>query len=174
MDGHRRLADQAGQSLVEVLIAIFLTGLVFLAVAGAMLTVLRARTFNQNAQAIDSALVAYSSIIQNQVPYVACPQRADGTSVPDAYFQTADLQTTGSNSVTTQWRRPNNIAVKVLSVRTWNPSTQDWNTTCAAPDSGAQLVAFQVTACPTISSDPACAGGKTRTGEVVKRKPGPS
>lgn len=179
-------AGQRGQSLVELLVAVLLTGTVFLAVIAGMLTVMRSTDLNKTMQSIDAGLVAYGGILQNQVAYLPCPGAPDGTSMTDAYqigyspggglpyVLGAAQYMTGSNAVTLQWRRPDKIAVKVVSVRRWNPVSQSWDSGCTAPDSGAQLVRYQVTACPTPSSDPACAGGKVRFGEVTKRKPGPS
>lgn len=176
-------ADQRGQSLVEVLVAVLLTGTVFLAVIAGMLTVLRSTDLNKKMQAIDAGLGTYGGILQNQVAYTPCPgvgsitdnyQIGYDPGGGQPYVLGAAQYMTGSNEVTAQWRRPNNIAMRVVSVRRWNPTSQTWDGGCTAPDSGAQLVRYQVTACPMTSEDPACAGGKVRFGEIVKRKSGPS
>lgn len=175
---------QGGQSLIEVLVATVLIGMVFLAVIAGVLTVLRSTKLNEKMQAVDSAMVAYGNIVQTQVPYLPCPAGLSGNVANDytsGYFPLAvppflgaSFNFSGGNAVTAAWRRPNNIAVQVVSVKSWNPDTQDWRSGCTAPDSGAQLVTYQVVACPTTSDDPACPGGKVRTASIVKRKPGPT
>ena len=167
-----RTRGQAGQSLIEVIIAITLLASVFFMISVGLLTVTRGTKTNKNVQAIDSALVAYGEILQTQVTYFPCP--GSGTMVDD-YFLAAEAFRFGGNGVTTLWRKPTNIAVSVISVKSWNPVTQTWNTGCPAPDTGAQRLTYRVTKCPgTAEAVPGCANGVNRTAEVVVRKKGPS
>lgn len=186
--GGRRRRGQGGQSLIEVMIAIVLAGMVFLTVAGAMLTVSKATSLNETVQAIDTGLVSYGEILQTQVEYAPCPnapgaaniveayQNGYVSSVTGAFVNGADQYIYGGTGADARWRRPPKISVRVMSVQSWNTSTNDWNSACSVPDSGVQLVTYQVIGCPTpnVSNTPNCAGGKIRTGQVVKRRSGPS
>lgn len=179
-DRGERHRGQAGQSLIEVVIAVVLIGLVFLAVAAGMLTVMRGNERNEDVQATNAALVTYGEILQTQVAYKACPANlADDYQIgyvnaSNVFVKGAAQYYTSGNGPTDLWRRPANIAVGVVSVKSWNPTTQAWNGSCAGPDSGVQLIKYRVAACPGASEDPSCAGGSIRYGEVVKRKAGPS
>lgn len=183
--GVTRHRGQTGQSLIEVIIAILLMGSIFGVVAGGLLTVIRTGTANENLQTIDAALVSYGEILQSQVDYISCD--APVSLINEAYFFAADnpAVTTGSNSPTaTQWRRPQNVLVQVLSVRSFNPITETWANGCLTPDGGSQLIRYRVTVCRndvrTIEAqgllDPflACESAVARTAEVIKRKSGPS
>jgi hypothetical protein len=156
---------------MEVIIAIVLLGGVFLILAGALVTVARGTETNEKVQSIDTALITYGEILQTAVPYSACT--ANNVPLADTYFFAADPFMTGSNSVSPLWRRPNNVIVEVVSVGSWNATTKAWGTSCIFPDSGAQKVKYRVTACSSVGTSP-CTNPTVRTGEVVKRKAGPS
>ena len=180
----RRRGDQRGVSLIEMLAAVVLAGFAFLAVIGGLLTVTRTTGLNEKLQAIDTGLVSYGEILQTQVGYLPCPIGFSGNITddyqigytgPSGYVPGANGFIDGGNGTNVvNWRRPDNIAVRVVSVRSWNDSTQAWNGGCTAPDTGVQLVRYQVTACPEPSQNAACPGGKQRFAEVVKRKSGPT
>lgn len=184
----RRRGDQRGVSLIEMLAAVVLAGTAFLAVIGGLLTVLRSTDLNEKLQAVDTGLVSYGEILQTQVQYLPCPGRPGGSMVddyqmgypggPDGFVKgAAQYYTAGNSSGVVLWRRPSNIGVKVVSVRSWNRDTQEWNAGCTTPDTGVQLVRYKIAACPTTGPEAEtadCPGGKPRFAEVVKRKGGPS
>lgn len=163
--------SQSGQSLVEVFIAMALLAGVFLVLAGGLFTVIKATDTNKRVQNIDTSLVTYGEILQTQIDYVACP--GSPSSVADFYYFASDPLITGSNTPSDKWRKPNNIIVEVLSVSSWNQATQSWSAGCLAPDSGVQKVKYQVTGCSSATVSP-CDAPTVRTGEIVKRKSGPS
>jgi hypothetical protein len=143
---------------------------VFLVLAGALFTVIKATDTNKRIQNIDTSLVTYGEILQTQVPYSPC---VSGPSVADIYYVASDPLITGSNTPSEKWRKPNNIIVEVLSVSSWNQATQSWSAGCLPPDSGVQKVKYQVTGCSSATVSP-CDAPTVRTGEIVKRKSGPS
>ena len=172
---------QSGQSLIEVIVAMLLMGSMFGVVGAAIVVTVRGSTVNENQQLASSALVTYGEILQTQVGYFECPTPpAPYSSFSDAYYFATEPFLSGAslgNAAETRWRRPSNVLVSVLSVRSFNPTNDQWASGCASPDSGAQLIRYQVMVCKNVPPDqnPAlCQSPSVRTGEIVKRKAGPS
>lgn len=171
-----RNRGQSGQSLIEVIVAIVLMSSVFTVIAAALLTVVFSTATNENKQIADAAIVSYGEILQTQVPYYACPTPPSPySSFADAYYFASDPLMTSSNSATTPlWRRPNNVQVEVVAVKSFNTATEGWASGCLNPDPGIQLVQYRVTVCKAGTPGPSCESPTVRTAEVVKRKEGPS
>ena len=170
--GTQRSRGQGGQSLIELLVAIVLIGIIFVAIVSAIFTVLRSTATNKRIQAIDTALVSYGEIVRDRtlVPYSACTATgASGSATVAAAYETAAAQpgatsTAGVAGATDRWRKPDGMIVTVTGVDAWNLSTAKFATTgCAVPDGGAQRVSYTITL-----------QNVTRSGQTVKRVPGPS
>ncbi len=179
--GAARPRGQRGQSLVEVIVAMLLMGGLFAVVGAGILVAVRGGTVNENQQLASSALVTYGEILQTQVDYFECPTApAPYSSFTDAYYFASEPFLSGAslgNAAETRWRRPSNVLVSVLAVRSFNPADDTWAGGCASPDSGAQLIRYQVMVCKNVplNQDPnLCESPSVRTGEIVKRKSGPS
>lgn len=162
---------QAGQSLIELLIAIMLISLVFIAVTISILTMLRSTGVNRRIQAIDTALVSYGEVISDRglVPYVPCASAgATGSDAVEVAYTTsaalpAAVSTSNAAVASDTWRKPVGMTVKVLRVDAWSLTDSKFVNECAVPDGGAQRVTYEVTY-----------EGSTRTGQTVKRLGGPS
>ena len=116
-----RRTGQAGQSLVELIIAILLLGTVFLSLAGALTAINRGTATNEKVQSIDSAMLAYGEVIRTQVGYQACVG-----NMADTYQAAGENFITGNGQPGTNvnWRRPTGMVTEVIGVESWNSSTK--------------------------------------------------
>lgn len=173
----RRHRGQAGQSLIEVIIAVLLMGSVFGVVAGALFTTARMTTANENLQLANAAIVSYGQILQSQVPYSPCPTPPLGQPNYESGYYLASETFIGNPPL---WRRPANVIVSVTSVRTFDVLTGTWGSNCnvgTVRDSGVQIVRYRVVVCKNTNhgqDEAQCQQPVARTGEIVKRRPGPS
>jgi len=153
--------SQAGQSLIEIVIALGLLASVFLLLIGGIFATTVATTTNKRVQAIDAALAAYGEILETQISYIPC---GSGNSQPD-YQQLAELKIVGPSDPSTAdvWRRPNYLDALQVSVVSWDNLQNEFVTRCSFPDTGLQKIKFSVEY-----------QGTKRFGEVIKRKSGTS
>ena len=137
-------ACSGGFTLVEVLVAVLLAGTVVLALAGALLTIVRATGETADRQELQLALGNYSERLK-AVAYVDC-----GTT---SAYRTAMVATPPPPV-------PAGTTVDLIGVRYWNPATRTYDVTCPSPtaDAGAQRLTVRVHA-----------GGRTLQAQVVKR-----
>jgi len=167
----QRERGERGQSLVELLVAIVLVGMVFLAITLAILTVVRSSGSNRRIQSIDTALVSYGEVIRDRtlVPYTACAAAgtSGSTTVASAYQTSAALPAAMSTSnaavASDTWRKPVGMVVEVVGIDAWSLSNSQFVTGCAVPDGGAQRVTYKITY-----------EGSSRTGQTIKRMAGPA
>ena len=142
----RRVRSQAGFSLIETIVALFLVSVVVLALAAGMFTLLRTTAVTSRAQRMQAALTTAAESAKG-LPYKPCAVAMD-------YGGTAPT-----------WDDPTDDAtVEVLSVRYWDApgaaaELGRFTATCPAMDLGAQRVTVQVTI-----------GGESQTAEIVKRQ----
>ena len=143
------------------------------------MTVIRGTQTNERTQAIDTALVTYGEILQTQVPYDTA---LEVSSTPSVYQAGAESFITGGGAPGSvgSWRRPNYMVTEVIGVESWNPTTGQFEDRvsalykCVSPDSGAQRVTYRVTACVRRVDATPVPETPCETGQIVKRKPGPS
>ena len=168
--GAARPRGQSGQSLVEVIVAMVLIGGVFVAFAAALKTVSTGTVANERAQKISAGLMAYGEILQSQVPYQNCVG-----GISDSYYFFADnnFVTLSNTPGPNRWRRPNNVYPEIVSVQSFDPSSQTWASGCITPDPGLQRVTYRIVACDGNTTSP-CHQPISRTGQIVKRRTGPS
>jgi type II secretory pathway pseudopilin PulG len=140
---------QAGQSLVELVVAIVLVSVVILTLLGGLLTLTAATGSNQRTGVIHAALIDYGEALRTQVPYVACP-----AVTPANYKSAAD----GRVAATV----PAGMTFAVTSIDSWDPTTQTFTAGCST-DRGVQRIRF------TASVE-----GDSQSAEVVKRREGRS
>ena len=140
----RRTRSAAGFTLVEVLVAVVLAGVVILTLAGALLTVVRATRSTSDRQELQLALGNYSERLK-AIPYLECGD------VP-AYRATM-LATTPPPV------RPG-TTVEIVRVRYWDPATRSYVAGCVSPaaDGGTQRVTVRVEW-----------QGRSVQGQIVKR-----
>lgn len=177
MDGRApRGRGQAGYTLAEVIVAVFLISTVFLGVAGAVFTVTKGSATNERIQSIDTALATYSRILRDTdlkgdgtpvMPYRPCTSGGTGGSDAVAAQYEADVLAvttdSGDPGDSAAWRIPDGMTFEVTEVHSWDPVAKNWTTNCAVPDKGAQRIRYKVVL-----------GVSERHGETVKRYPGPT
>lgn len=189
-----RSQAQGGQSLVEVIVAIVLFSSVILAISAGMFTINRTTVSNERVQTVDAALVFYGEVLRGSIGYRECrpgfnPSTADSSDPNPAYVADRSLDPNAgymqvANSFTelasaTQiegWLRPPAVVPEVIfnGLESWNPETEEFEPGCALPDTGVQLIRYQVTYTPGAMSPPRPGDPITREGEIVKRKGEPS
>lgn len=178
---------QAGQSLVELIIAMLMLGTVFLVLVGGLFTVNQASETNERIQTVDAALIAYGEILRTQIPYVQCAGGFQEGAVGQAYQIAAETYITGNTGpgagAVEAWLRPPVMVVEITSgIDSWDLAERDFTSGCIVPDSGIQRVSYSATFRQPIvagaSPDPNDASQwedvATRTGQVIKRKAGTS
>lgn len=135
-DGPRRSRSlgQSGFGLVEVVITVFLAGVVVLGLAAGLLTLVRTNAATDERQRIDQALGNVAEGLK-ALPYVPC---TDGGG-PDAADLWADYQASA-----TSWSPPAGMTVQLLDVEYWDRSERRFVGTCAEGDQGAQQVTISV------------------------------
>lgn len=130
----RRSRGQAGFGLVEIVITVFLAGVVVLGLAAGLLTLVRTNTATDERQRIDQALGNVAEGLK-ALPYVPCS--AGGG--PDAADVWADYEASP-----TSWTPPSGMAVQLLDVEYWDRTDRRFTDTCAEGDQGAQQVTIRV------------------------------
>jgi len=129
---HRAARPQAGFSLVEVVIAVALTGLVVLALAYAMVTLVTTNRQASEAQQVDQALGGFSENLK-AAEYLRCAGPADYRDLLDTWSEA--------------WQAPRDaMTAEVVAVNHWDASTDDFTGGCAAEadDAGAQRLTLRV------------------------------
>ena len=146
----RRSLEEAGDTLIEVLVALVVMGMAFAVIVGGIGTAIIGASLQQNQTATDSLVRSAAEKIASPTddPYVTCA-------------------TTSTYSVPTP---PAGFSVTVTGVAFWNPTTNTFDQSppsCAgAPptDSGLQLVTVSAAATGTDVHTP-----QATTLEIVKR-----
>lgn len=125
----RHPVGQSGVSLIETLIAVALSGLVILALAGGFLTLARANAANTAQQAADRAAGNYAESLKS-APYLPCDP-ANPTAEPD-YTAAAGV-----------WTPPAGFSVGVVDVEFWDGGS--FVTDCPAADGSLQRLTIAAT-----------------------------
>ncbi len=172
----RRRRDQRGQSLVEVVIAILLLSTVMLVIAMGLFTINRATVGNERVQSVDAALAVYGEVLRSTINYRPCRPGFDPTTATPGYMDDTlvYLESPDAADNLDGWLKPPAVIVEVEygSLQSWDPETDSFVDECSVPDTGAQQITYQVTYDPDVlgrDGDPV-----TRTGQIVKRRDGPS
>lgn len=161
---------------MEVIVAIVLLSSVMLALAMGFFTINRATVSNERIQSIDAALAVYGEVLRSGIYYRPCRPGFDPTTATPGYMDdTLDyLELPDPDIQLDGWLRPPSVVVEVEydSLQSWDPSVEDFTDACSVPDTGAQQITYSVTYDPSVQGRPG--DPVTRTGQVVKRRDGPS
>lgn len=111
--GPSRSNADAGNTLIEVLIAIMLTGTLIIAVIGAMRVVISASAFSDEQAGVEAVLGGAADQLGG-VTLIPCPD----LSGPNSYEQFAQ-----SGAASVDW--PASTA-SIEEIKFWNPDTVDW------------------------------------------------
>lgn len=150
----RRLTQrgQGGFTLVESLVAVVLVGLVVLALAGGMVTLLATTAASANEQRLQTGLTSFTESVK-AMPYRDCAS--------------LDEVRTDYAAWSGRWDPPSGMTVTITDVEYWNPAAGseagEFQPTCpggGTTDRGAQRLSVHVTW-----------NGDTATTETVVRKP---
>lgn len=143
----RRPGPQAGFSLIEVLIALSLAGVVVLGLAGGLLLLGRVDDDTAQRQRVEHALNNYAEVLR-ALDYRDCAATADNASIAayGADYAASPLA----------WTPPADLVVEITGVRYWDASARRFVDTCAAVDGGAQELTVR-----------ASSRGRTATGQIV-------
>ena len=158
-----RRHDEAGLTLLEVLVAIVLLGIAFAGIAAGLLTTMSASAGNNGRVTADTALVEVTERLTTS-PYVSlavlCPLAVSGDNcVKNMLVGWPAVQADGSY-------RLGGIAsgatykVAFTSVQYWDMTNRRFTATKPATDTGSQLISVKVTA-----------AGSSAPGSVVVRNP---
>ena len=116
--------NQGGFSLLETLVSIALTAIVVLALAAGLLTTIKSSDIAARVQVADSSLSSFAESLRSMhypEPSVGTCPTADGVDgYATAYGAYADA-----------WSAPD-VTTEVLSIEHWDPSTQDFTSSCPA------------------------------------------
>jgi type II secretory pathway pseudopilin PulG len=114
--------------LVEVLVVIAVIIPVILAATLGLLTSARLATGTKTSQELNAAAASFAESLKD-VAYVDCASITD------------------YDGATGLWEPPPDSAVviDVLDVEYWDPATDDYATSCASPDGGAQMITIELT-----------------------------
>jgi prepilin-type N-terminal cleavage/methylation domain-containing protein len=141
---HRHARDaQSGYTLIEVVIAVALSGLVILSLATAMLTIVRTNALSSERQRVDAAMTSFSESVQAS-PYLPCADHADYT---DSFFGTW----------TDSWTVPDGALATIDRVDYWDAASSSYVDGCSD-----QAAAHRLTL--SVSW-----GELTRNAQIVKR-----
>ncbi len=144
-----RRTGQRGDSLIEVLVVIFVMGLLFPAAAMGLMTVMKVSSQTHVSQRLNAGAASYVETLKD-VAYVDCAGPAD-------YQSSSELWTPPAS---------NPMTVEITGVEHWNETQGDYFATsnvddpCPEVDRGAQRITVKLTA----------ADGEA-TMQVVKRDP---
>ena len=129
--------SQSGFTLIEVLIALMLAGVVVLGLASGLFTLIRSTNATMQRQQIQVALSNLGESLK-AAPYLPCDDPADATvqAYQDAY-----------DAWGVRWTPPVGMTARIVGVEYWDRATRsyvDAATACAAGDQGAQRLTVQV------------------------------
>jgi type II secretory pathway pseudopilin PulG len=152
---------EAGDTLLEVLIAIAILGIIVAALLGALLTTITSATEHRSLATLDTVLRSYAEQLKYDVQlqgtgswFTQCASVSSPTTSPPQYQ---------GHTVTPANQPPNvHYSAVILGIKYWNDVTNTFDTNCGAPgdQSGYQLVTFQVTA-PNGLTEPLSVGVRT-------------
>lgn len=144
---HRRVADESGFSLVEILLTIAIVGIAFAAILGGLATSITVSDLHRKQATADAlARSAAEAVKDHAVGYVPC-------AGPNAYRDALPPA-------------PSGYAVSISSVAYWDGTSSDpmtFSGACPSPDAGAQRITIVA-----ASAD----GRATETVELIKRRDG--
>ncbi|MEX0768960.1 MAG: type II secretion system protein [Microthrixaceae bacterium] len=120
---------QAGATLVEVLIAIALVGILVLALASGMLTLIKTSTETTKQQQVELALGSFTESLKSG-PYTKCAVLVPGSPYPG----------------TARWVPPQpGMNASLIKIEYWNPISKSFDQTCpGSVDKGTQRLTIQV------------------------------
>ena len=163
--------DQAGFTLIEVLLALVLTSVAITAIAAGMLTLMRSSTQTSAQQRLQGALTSYTESLK-ALPYYS-QQLAPLPANPCVAGQPADVAAFQAAAAgwADRWVPPDYVTTaEVTNIEFWTPSAPGsasigtFTTTCPA---GGDFGAIRLTGRVVLSD------GGTSTGQVVIRDPRP-
>jgi type II secretory pathway pseudopilin PulG len=153
-----RVHPEAGDTLIEVLIAIAILGITVTALLGALVTTITSASEHRSLASLDTTLRSYAEQLKYDVQLQGTSswftQCANVSSSPPQYQ---------GHTVTPANQPPNvHYSVVILGIKYWNDATNMFDTNCSAPGdrSGFQLVTFQATA-PNGLTEPLSVGVRT-------------
>jgi hypothetical protein len=138
-----RAADEHGDTLVEVMLAIVIGGIIVIALLSGLGTAIQLSSKHRGQANADVVLVSAADSVKNQA-YVACPS-----------VTTSSYSPTSGVTLPSGWSASN---VTITSVQKWNGSA--FQSSCPASDGKLQLITIQA-----ASPD----GNSTETVDVIKR-----
>jgi prepilin-type N-terminal cleavage/methylation domain-containing protein len=157
----RRLAplrsSEGGMTLVEILCAVAILGIVIPGIIAGLGTVSLASDYHRKQATADTVVKSYAENLKSRVQSVAYR-----SCVPDSASATATNQT--YEVPTTLWAPPTGYSVSIKTVEFWHstaPAANPFNTTCT-PDEGAQRLTLKA-----VSGD----GRDTEELQIIVRKP---
>lgn len=142
MQRHR---GQSGYSLLEALIAIVLTSMVIVGLAGALLAAIRSSEVARRVQRADSALGSFTESLKT-MPYPDAGDLAVGNCPSVTEYQAA------WSAYADRWIPPADIAVSISGIEHWQPTGTDKGSFTAA--------------CPAVGEDDPYANRLTVTVEI--------
>jgi prepilin-type N-terminal cleavage/methylation domain-containing protein len=121
--------SQTGATLVEVLIALALVGILVLALASGMLTLIKTSAETTKQQQIELALGSFTESLKSG-PYTKCAALVAGSPYPN----------------TTAWVPPqSSMIASLVKIEYWDPITGDFDEDCPlGVDQGTQRLTVQV------------------------------
>ena len=119
---------QSGYTLIEVIIAVALRGMVVLSLATAMLTIVRTNSLNSDRQRVDAAMTSFSESVRGGA-YLPCGQ--DPAPTPTSYRG-------GYDPANGDWSPPEGVEVDIVDVEYWDRAGDGFVESCPASDGGAQ------------------------------------
>lgn len=149
--------SQTGATLVEVLIALALVGILVLALASGMLTLLKTSTETTKQQQVELALGSFTESLKSG-PYTKCAALVAGSPYPN----------------TAAWIPPqSSMSASLVKIEYWDKSSTSFVAACpASGDQGTQRLTVQVnfedrsSRAQVVKAD-ATPGGSTTTTTTV-------
>lgn len=125
---------QGGFSLVEVLIALVLAGVVVLGLAAGLYTLIRTTRDTMERQQVEMALANFGEALK-AAPYQPCdgPGGASVGAYQDAY-----------DAWGVRWIPRPGMDARIVAVRYWDRATRSFTDACGAEDQGAQRFTLEV------------------------------
>lgn len=146
--------SQTGATLVEVLIALALVGILVLALASGMLTLIKTSTETTKQQQVELALGSFTESLKSG-PYTKCAALVAGSPYPN----------------TTAWVPPqSSMTASLVKIEYWDKSSTSFVAACPATgDQGTQRLTVQVnfedrsSTAQVVKADGTPSGGATTT-----------
>ena len=146
--------SQTGATLVEVLIALALVGILVLALASGMLTLIKTSTETTKQQQVELALGSFTESLKSG-PYTKCAALVAGSPYPN----------------TTDWVPPqSSMTASLVKIEYWDKSSTSFVAACpASGDQGTQRLTVQVnledrsSTAQVVKADGTPGGGATTT-----------